>query len=70
VRLDALFLDEGFGTLDHDTLDVVAAALEELGSQGRMVGLVTHVRDLAERMPVRFEVRRAGETSTVARIEA
>lgn len=70
ARLDALFLDEGFGTLDHDTLDVVAAALEELGSQGRMVGLITHVRELAERMPVRFEVRRTGETSTVERAEA
>ncbi|CAN5856051.1 hypothetical protein BH23ACT10_BH23ACT10_25170 [soil metagenome] len=70
ARLDALFLDEGFGTLDHDTLDVVAAALEELGSHGRTVGLVTHVRELAERMPVRFEVRRTGETSTVERVEA
>jgi exonuclease SbcC len=70
ARLDALFLDEGFGTLDHDTLDVVAVALEELGAQGRTVGLVTHVRELAERMPVRFEVRRTGETSTVDRVEA
>jgi exonuclease SbcC len=69
ARLDALFLDEGFGTLDADTLDVVATTLEELGSHGRMVGLVTHVRDLADRMPVRFEVRRTGETSTVERIE-
>jgi exonuclease SbcC len=69
ARLDALFLDEGFGTLDHDTLDVVAAALEELGSQGRTVGLVTHVRELADRMPVRFEVRRTAETSTVERVE-
>jgi DNA repair protein SbcC/Rad50 len=69
ARLDALFLDEGFGTLDHDTLDVVAAALEELGSRGHTVGLVTHVRELAERMPVRFEIRRTGESSTVERVE-
>ncbi|HEX6254638.1 MAG TPA: SMC family ATPase [Euzebyales bacterium] len=69
ARLEALFLDEGFGTLDHDTLDVVASALEELGSRGRTVGLVTHVRELAERMPVRFEVRRTGETSTVERVD-
>lgn len=69
ARLDTLLLDEGFGTLDPDTLDVVAAALEELGAHGRMVGLVTHVRDLAERMPVRFEVRRTAETSTVHRTE-
>ena len=67
--LDALFLDEGFGTLDSDTLDVVAAALEELGAHGRSVGLITHVRELAERMPVRFEIRRTAETSTVERIE-
>ena len=59
ARLESLFLDEGFGTLDPDTLDVVAAALEELGSRGRVVGIVTHVRDLADRLPVRFEVRAA-----------
>jgi DNA repair protein SbcC/Rad50 len=70
ARLDSLFLDEGFGTLDADTLDVVASAIEELGSRGRMVGLVTHVRDLAERIPVRFEVRRGPTGSTVQRVEA
>ena len=67
ARLDALFLDEGFGTLDPETLDIVAAAIEELGSRGRMVGLVTHVRDLAERIPVRFDVRKLGSSSTVER---
>ncbi|MGE5597354.1 MAG: AAA family ATPase, partial [Hyphomicrobiales bacterium] len=51
ARLEAIFLDEGFGTLDPETLDVVAAALEELGTRGRMVGVVTHVPALAERMP-------------------
>jgi exonuclease SbcC len=68
ARLDALFLDEGFGTLDADTLEIVAAAIEELGSRGRMVGLVTHVRELAERIPVRFEVRRDGTTSRVEKV--
>jgi DNA repair protein SbcC/Rad50 len=70
ARLESLFLDEGFGTLDADTLDVVASAIEELGSRGRMVGLVTHVRDLAERIPVRFDVRRGPNGSSVQRIEA
>jgi DNA repair protein SbcC/Rad50 len=69
ARLESLFLDEGFGTLDADTLDVVAAAIEELGSRGRMVGVVTHVRDLAERIPVRFDVRRGPEGSTVRRVD-
>jgi exonuclease SbcC len=70
ARLEALFLDEGFGTLDAETLDVVAAALDELGARGRMVGVVTHVRELAERLPVRFEVRKVGGAATVTRVEA
>ncbi len=68
ARLEALFLDEGFGTLDAGTLDVVAAALDELGARGRMVGIVTHVRELAERLPVRFEVRKVGGAATVERV--
>ena len=55
-RLESIFLDEGFGTLDPETLDTVAGAIEELASLGRMVGVVSHVRDLAERLPVRYEV--------------
>lgn len=69
VRLDSVFLDEGFGTLDPETLDVVASALEELGATGRMVGIVTHIRDLADRMPARLEVRKGPTTSTVQRVE-
>jgi exonuclease SbcC len=68
-HLESLFLDEGFGTLDADTLDVVAAAMEDLGAGGRMVGLVSHVPELAERVPVRFEVRRGPRGSTVERVE-
>jgi DNA repair protein SbcC/Rad50 len=70
ARLESIFCDEGFGSLDLDTLDVVAAALEELGASGRMVGVVSHVRELAERLPVRFEVRKGPTTSTVERVEA
>jgi exonuclease SbcC len=70
VRLESIFLDEGFGTLDPDTLDTVASAIEELGAGGRMVGLVTHVHDLAERLPTRFDVTKAGNASTITRIES
>jgi exonuclease SbcC len=69
ARLDAIFLDEGFGTLDPDTLDVVATAIEELGAAGRMVGVVSHVAELAQRVPVRFEVARAANASTVTRVD-
>lgn len=68
-RLESIFLDEGFGTLDGETLDAVTAAIEELGARGRTVGLITHVRELADRVPVRFEVRRTPSTSTVERVE-
>jgi len=70
ARLESIFCDEGFGSLDLDTLDVVATALEELGASGRMVGVVSHVRELAERLPVRFEVRKGPSTSTVTRVDA
>lgn len=64
-RLEAMFLDEGFGSLDPDTLDVVASAIEELAAEGRMIGVVTHIRELAERMPVRFEVSKGPKSSIV-----
>ncbi len=64
--LNSMFLDEGFGTLDEDTLETVAGTLERLAADAdRMVGIVTHVPALAERVPVRFVVGRAGTTSTV-----
>jgi DNA repair protein SbcC/Rad50 len=67
ARLDSIFLDEGFGTLDPETLDVVAGTLETLAEGQRMVGVITHVAALAERVPVRFVVSRNARTSTVAR---
>jgi exonuclease SbcC len=68
ASLESIMLDEGFGTLDPETLDVVATTLENLASRGdRMVGVVTHVVALAERIPVRFQVRR--DAAGTARIE-
>ncbi|GAA2208134.1 hypothetical protein GCM10009850_035920 [Nonomuraea monospora] len=69
--LDSLFLDEGFGSLDPATLDTVAATLERLaGGRERMVGVVTHVPALADRIPVRFEVRRDAKGSHLHRVMA
>jgi len=59
ARLDSLFLDEGFGTLDPDTLEVVVEAIEQLGGDGRMVGVITHVRELAIRLPARIEIEKS-----------
>lgn len=66
-RLDSLFLDEGFGTLDSETLEEVVQAIEQLGGDGRLVGVITHVPELAERLPVRLEVTKSPRGSTVRR---
>jgi exonuclease SbcC len=70
ARIESMFLDEGFGTLDAETLDTVASVVQELGSRERMIGLVTHVRELADQIPVRFEVHKLPEGSTVTRVES
>jgi exonuclease SbcC len=59
ARLDSLFLDEGFGTLDPETLEVVVEAIEQLGGDGRMVGVITHVQELAIRLPARIDVEKS-----------
>jgi len=63
--LDTLFVDEGFGTLDADTLDEVMDTLDELRAGGRVVGLVSHVEELRQRIPVRLRVRKARAGSTL-----
>ena len=69
--LNSVFLDEGFGTLDEDTLETVGATLERLADDsGRMVGIITHVAALAQRVPVRFVVSRTGTGSTLRRENA
>lgn len=67
VQLDSILLDEGFGTLDGETLEAVASTLDNLAHGDRMVGVITHVPALAERVPVRFAVSRDERTSTVVR---
>ncbi|MCW2674059.1 MAG: putative ATP-dependent dsDNA exonuclease [Frankiales bacterium] len=59
ARIGALFVDEGFGTLDEETLDEVMDVLDGLREGGRVVGLVSHVAELRQRIPVRVEVRKA-----------
>ncbi|NUV62589.1 AAA family ATPase [Streptomyces sp. CAI-85] len=67
TKLESIFLDEGFGTLDADSLQTVADTLETLAQGERMVGVITHVTALAEQIPVQFHVQRDTRTSTVTR---
>jgi exonuclease SbcC len=55
-RLDALFLDEGFSTLDAETLNVAIEAIQTLQEGDRMIAVISHVTDLAERLPSRIQV--------------
>jgi exonuclease SbcC len=65
--LESLFIDEGFSNLDADTLDIVTNALETIGQGGnRMVGVITHLPALAERMPARITVNKAQSGSTLS----
>ncbi|HYS81112.1 MAG TPA: SbcC/MukB-like Walker B domain-containing protein, partial [Anaeromyxobacteraceae bacterium] len=66
LRLDALFVDEGFGSLDEETLDDALRALEELRESGRLVGIISHVPELRRRIGARIEVRRGTEGSSVS----
>jgi exonuclease SbcC len=66
--LDTIILDEGFGALDDESLDTVAAVLEELAGKGLVVGVITHVKELASRAPVRFEVTRDPTGAKVVKV--
>jgi exonuclease SbcC len=68
ARLESIFLDEGFGSLDPDTLETVAGTIENLGADDRVVAVVTHVRELAERMPVQYRVTKGPRTATVEQV--
>ncbi|MCL1821817.1 MAG: hypothetical protein FWG22_03230, partial [Prolixibacteraceae bacterium] len=58
MRVESLFIDEGFGSLDPQTLQTVVDALERLQNQGRKVGIISHVQELTERIPVQIKIVR------------
>ena len=64
AQLNSLFLDEGFGTLDSETLDITITALEGLRMQGRNIFLISHVQELTRRLPVKINVRKRGNGSS------
>ncbi|WP_105644531.1 exonuclease subunit SbcC [Cronobacter malonaticus] len=58
TRIDSLFLDEGFGTLDAQTLDTALDALDALNASGKTIGVISHVEAMKERIPVQIKVRK------------
>lgn len=63
TRLDSLFIDEGFGTLDPEALDAAAGAIESLPVGGRMVGIISHIEELSLRLPARVRVGKTPDGS-------
>ena len=68
IRLDTMFIDEGFGTLDQSTLDDALNALFEVQRNGRMVGIISHVEELKKRIPARLEVKKSRVGGSTAQI--
>jgi exonuclease SbcC len=58
TSIDSLFLDEGFGTLDNDTLEIALSALDSLNASGKMIGVISHVDALKKRIDVQIEVKK------------
>ncbi|HBN4286751.1 TPA: exonuclease subunit SbcC [Escherichia coli O25b:H4-ST131] len=58
TRIDSLFLDEGFGTLDSETLDTALDALDALNASGKTIGVISHVEAMKERIPVQIKVKK------------
>lgn len=66
VNIGSLFIDEGFGTLDSNTLEIVISTLETLKAQGKTIGIISHVDSLKERIPVQIQVsKKSNGVSTV-----
>ena len=69
VKVESLFIDEGFGSLDSDTLGVAMDALDALQSLGRKVGVISHVQEMTERIATRVLVRPAGGGSSAVTVQ-
>jgi exonuclease SbcC len=69
VKVESLFIDEGFGSLDSDTLGVAMDALDALQSMGRKVGVISHVQEMTERIATRVLVRPGGGGSSAITVE-
>ncbi|MDK2041304.1 AAA family ATPase [Aliarcobacter butzleri] len=65
ISIDSLFLDEGFGTLDSDSLELALNALNQLQSSGKMVGVISHMEALKERIPLQIRVVPKGDGTSV-----
>ena len=60
VLIDALFIDEGFGSLDEEALEMAMEALETIENEGRMIGIISHIGELKARIPQQLQIKSNG----------
>jgi exonuclease SbcC len=65
LRIESLFIDEGFGSLDQETLRTVTDTLMQLESLGRKVGVITHVTEMAEAIPTKIRLVKSRTSSRI-----
>lgn len=66
IKLDTLFIDEGFGSLDQDSLDLAVRTLMDLQSSGRMIGVISHVSEMKEQIGTRLDINKSANGSEVS----
>jgi ATPase involved in DNA repair len=67
-NIDMLFIDEGFGTLDGESLDLAMSTLENLHALGRKVGIISHVETLKERIPAQIQLIRKNKSTSIVKV--
>ena len=65
IKLDTLFIDEGFGSLDQESLDLAIRTLVDLQASGRMIGIISHVSELKDQMALRIDVKHGNNSSEI-----
>ena len=70
IRLGTLFIDEGFGTLDQETLEDVMSVIDDVGGNDRVIGIISHVEALKQRISSRISVTKKGDGTSTAKVEA
>ena len=70
IKLDTLFIDEGFGSLDPESLDLAIRTLIDLQATGRMIGIISHVSELKEQMALRLDVISSKNGSSIRTVSA
>ena len=68
IKVETLFIDEGFGSLSEEALSTVMDALEKLHRKGRSVGIISHIAELRERISTQIQVQRVGQSRSVVTV--